>query len=369
LVKRKPYRFIISGGGTGGHIYPAIAIANTLRDRYPDAQILFVGAKGKMEMQKVPESGYRIIGLWISGIQRRVTLDNLFFPVKVLVSFFAARTIIKRFQPNVVIGVGGYASGPMVMAAHALKVPVLLQEQNSYAGLTNRKLGKRAATICVAYPDMEAYFEKSKIVITGNPVRKSILEIAGRKEEAMKYFGLDMSKKTLLVIGGSLGARTLNESIVKALPDFIAKDIQVIWQVGRLYYDEMLGRSRGKTGDHIRVMEFIKNMDLAYAAADVVVSRAGALSISEICLAGKPCVLVPSPNVADDHQTKNASALVKRNAALLIPDNKAIEYLAIDAIALLEDPVKQKKLSENIRQLGQPMASEVIVDEIMKLIK
>jgi UDP-N-acetylglucosamine--N-acetylmuramyl-(pentapeptide) pyrophosphoryl-undecaprenol N-acetylglucosamine transferase len=350
-------------------VYPAIAIANTLRERHPDAQILFVGAKGKMEMQKVPEAGYRILGLWISGIQRRVTLDNLFFPAKVVVSFFAARSIVKRFQPDVVIGVGGYASGPIVMAAHALKVPVLLQEQNSYAGLTNRKLGKRAAKICVAYPDMEAYFEKKKIVLTGNPVRKSIVESAGRRTEAMKYFSLDENRKTLLVIGGSLGARTLNESIVKSLSRFVEKDIQVIWQVGRLYYDEMMGRAKGKAESHVRLMEFIKNMDLAYAAADVVVSRAGALSISEICLAGKPCILVPSPNVADDHQTKNASALVKRNAAMLVPDKKAIEFLAEDAIALVEDTARQKKLSENIRQMALPAATDQIVDEIFKLIK
>lgn len=369
MKTERPYRFIISGGGTGGHIYPAIAIANEIKSRFGDAQILFVGAKGKMEMKKVPESGYRIIGLWISGFQRRISIDNLYFPFKVMFSYVAANRIIKRFKPDAVIGVGGYASGPIMLAATGKKVPSMIQEQNSYAGLTNKRLGKKVQKICVAYEHMERYFPKEKIVITGNPVRKDILNVGAKREQAIKHFNLDPGKKTLLILGGSLGARTINTSIIKHLQEVIDADVQLLWQTGKFYYEEMVSKAKNLNLDHVRILEFIREMDLAYAAADVVVSRAGALSISELCLVGKPVIFVPSPNVAEDHQTKNAKALIDKHAAVLVKDVVAEQKLVSEALALLKDEKRKAELAENIKQLAKPNATEDIVNELMTIIK
>lgn len=369
MKTEKPYRFIISGGGTGGHIYPAIAIANEIKSRYSDAQILFVGAKGKMEMKKVPEAGYKIIGLWISGFQRRVSIDNLYFPFKVLFSYVAANKIIKRFKPHAVIGVGGYASGPIMLAARSKRVPSMIQEQNSYAGLTNKRLGKKVEKICVAYENMERYFPKNKIVITGNPVRKDILNVGEKREQALKHFSLKPDKKTILVLGGSLGARTINNSIIKHLQQIIDADVQLIWQTGKFYYEEMVSKARNLNLDNIRILEFIREMDLAYAAADVVISRAGALSISELCLVGKPVIFVPSPNVAEDHQTKNARALIDKHAAALVKNVVAEEKLVNEVLALIKDEEKQAELSKNIKQLAKPNATEDIVNELMSILK
>lgn len=366
---RKTYRLIISGGGTGGHVYPAIAIANHFRERFPDAEILFVGALGKMEMQKVPLAGYEIIGLRISGIQRELTIDNLSFPFKLIVSLLKARNIVKKFKPDVVIGVGGYASGALLYAATSLRIPALIQEQNSYAGLTNKWLKNRAKTICVAYAGMEKYFPKEKIVITGNPVRKDIILVDEKLERAKRFFRLDNKKKTILILGGSLGARTINESVLTHIETLIASDIQVIWQTGKLYYEGIIDRLEGVERENLRVMEFITEMDLAYAAADVVVSRAGALSISEICLVGKPAIFVPSPNVAEDHQTKNAIALVENQAALMIADKDSKEQLIPAALNLIQNEPRQQVLKENIRKLAKPDAASKIVDEIIKLIE
>lgn len=368
MKPEKPYRFIISGGGTGGHIYPALAIANKIKERYADAQILFVGAKGKMEMKKVPEAGYKIIGLWISGFQRRVTIDNLYFPFKVLFSYIAANNIIKRFKPHAVVGVGGYASGPIMLAATRSRIPSLIQEQNSYAGLTNRRLGKRVNKVCVAYEHMERYFPKDKIVLTGNPVRKDILNITEKRDRALIHFNLSRDKRTILVLGGSLGARTINNSISGDLEKIIDAGVQLIWQTGRFYYDEMVARAKNKDLANIRILEFIKEMDLAYAAADVVISRAGALSISELCLVGKPVVFVPSPNVAEDHQTKNARALLEKHAAVLIKDQVAERKLIDEALSLLQDEEKQKELSKNIKSLARPNAADDIVNQLIEIL-
>ena len=363
-----PYRIIISGGGTGGHIYPAIAIADALRQLKPDTEILFVGAENRMEMQKVPEAGYPIEGLRISGIQRKLTLENLSFPIKLWKSIRKAGTIVDGFKPHAVVGVGGYASGPLVFAATRKGVPGLLQEQNSYAGLTNKWLAKRVEKICVAYPGMEQYFPGQKLVFSGNPVRKDILNLEEKKAEALKFFGFSPDKKVLLIIGGSLGARTLNEGIKKELNKIQEAGVQLIWQTGKFYYDKLVEELGEKPGEGIRMQPFIKEMQLAYAAADVVVSRAGALSISELCLAAKPAVLVPSPNVAEDHQTKNAMTLVREDAAVLVKDLEAPVRLVPEALALLEDTEKQKKLGRNIQKLARPDAARQIAEEILKLI-
>lgn len=369
MTVKKPYRFIISGGGTGGHIYPALAIANEIKSRYGDAQILFVGAKGKMEMTKVPEAGYRIIGLWISGFQRRISIDNLYFPFKVLFSFIAARKIIKRFKPHAVVGVGGYASGPIMLAARRLKVPAMIQEQNSYAGLTNKRLGRKVQKICVAYENMERYFPKKKIVLTGNPVRTDILNMAQKRDQALEHFRLANDRKTILVLGGSLGARTINNSIIHGLEKIIKEGVQLIWQTGRFYHDEMQAKAKSYDLTHIRILEFIKEMDFAYAAADLVISRAGALSISELCLVGKPVIFVPSPNVAEDHQTKNAKALIEKKAAVLVKDQVADQKLVDEALSLLKQERLQKELSKNIKQLARPNATKDIVDQLMNILK
>ncbi|HTH55905.1 MAG TPA: undecaprenyldiphospho-muramoylpentapeptide beta-N-acetylglucosaminyltransferase [Cyclobacteriaceae bacterium] len=368
MNSNQPYRLIISGGGTGGHIFPAISIANKFKERYPAAEILFVGAQGRMEMTRVPEAGYKIVGLWISGLQRKLTLSNLLFPFKLVSSYFKAGKIIKAFKPNAVIGTGGYASGPVMLAATRNKIPALIQEQNSYAGLTNKQLASKAQRICVAYPEMEKYFPKEKIVFTGNPVRQNILDIDNKRDQAIMQFGLQPNTRTLLILGGSLGSRTLNESIVAKIDAIIESQMQVIWQTGKIYFEEIRERLKEKDIRRIGVYGFIQHMDLAYAAADVVISRSGALAISELCLVKKPCILVPSPNVAEDHQTKNALALVKEDAALLIKDSDAVENLVDESLKLIFDVQQCKNLSENIGKLAKPNATEDIVNEIEKLI-
>ena len=359
---------IISGGGTGGHVYPAIAIANNFKERYPDAEILFVGASGKMEMVRVPEAGYKIIGLWISGIQRKLTFANLAFPFKLMSSLFKARRIVRKFNPHVVIGTGGYASGPIMLASTRYGIPSLIQEQNSYAGLTNKQLGQKVQKVCVAYPGMELYFPKDKVILTGNPVRKDIIGLEAKRSEALTHFAFSSQEKTLLVIGGSLGARTINESILAGMDKLIDAKVQVIWQTGKMYFESVKAQVESKDLRRIRIFDFLKQMDLAYAASDVVISRAGALSISELCLAKRPAILVPSPNVAEDHQTKNATALVNEGAAILIRDNEAKEKLVDEAMKILYDESQCDKLKENIGRLGKPDAAHEIVNEIEKLI-
>ena len=361
----EPLRIIISGGGTGGHIFPAVAIANEIRFRYPNADILFVGANGRMEMTRVPEAGYRIVGLDITGLQRRLTPQNLLFPVRVFRSVRKAGKLLEEFRPDVVVGVGGYASAPVLLAATSRAIPALIQEQNSYAGLVNKLLAKRVNKICVAYDGMEKFFPAGKLVLTGNPVRAEIAH--GDRTEAQQFFGLDPSKKTLLVVGGSLGARTLNLTTAAALPRLREAGVQLLWQTGKLYFPEAQQQAAPAAGLH--ALEFIQRMDLAYAAADVVVSRAGALSVSELCLTGKASILVPSPNVAEDHQTKNALALVGKGAAVLITDEHAPERLYDEALRLLSDPARQQQLSARVRELARPDATAAIVDELLGLVK
>lgn len=360
-----PYRIIISGGGTGGHIFPAVAIANELRRRQSEAEILFVGANGRMEMTRVPEAGYDIVGLDISGLQRRLTPQNLLFPLRVFRSVRKAGKIIEDFRPEAVVGVGGYASAPILLAAVSRGIPALIQEQNSYAGLVNKLLSRRVNRICVAYDGMEKFFPSNKLVVTGNPVRTEIA--AGSRAEALAFFGLSPNKKTLLVIGGSLGARTLNEATAAALLRLQAAGVQLLWQTGKLYYPTAQQQAAPFAAAGIQALEFVQRMDLAYAAADVVVSRAGALSVSELCLTGKPCLLVPSPNVAEDHQTKNALALVRRQAALLVTDAEAPARLYDEALSLLADEPRQRQLSANVLELARPDATAAIVDELLTI--
>lgn len=359
-------KFILSGGGTGGHIYPAIAIANELKSRFPDSEILFVGASDKMEMQKVPQAGYKIIGLWIAGIQRRLTLDNAMFPVKLLSSLVKSRSIIKEFKPDVVIGTGGFASGPLLKAAGILGVPTVIQEQNSFPGITNKWLAKNASKICVAYDNLERFFPKEKIVFTGNPVRSDIIDVAKNKEDAIKRFELDPAKKTLLVLGGSLGSRRINQLIAKELSWLLAQGVQVIWQCGKFYFEEY--RHYGDKED-VKVLSFIDRMDLVYAAADVVISRSGASSVSELCIVGKPVIFIPSPNVAEDHQTKNAMAIVDKEGALLLKEAQLDTQFQPVFSDLIANEEKQYKLGENIKKLAKTNATKDIVDEIVKLIK
>lgn len=359
---------IISGGGTGGHIFPAIAIANEFRERYPQSEILFVGAKGRMEMTRVPEAGYRIIGLWISGLQRRITLSNLMFPIKVIASYFRAVSILKAFRPDVVVGTGGYASGPVLIAATRRGIPSLIQEQNSFAGLTNKQVAGKVGKVCVAYEGMEKYFPADKVVLTGNPVRKDLLRIEEKRSRGLYHFGFDDDNKTLLIIGGSLGARTINESILAGIEKLIDAKIQVIWQTGKGYYTTYKEKLSSHDLARVRLHDFLKEMDLAYAAADVVVSRSGALAVSELCIARKPCILVPSPNVAEDHQTKNARALADKGAAVLVGDNEAMNSLVDEALKLIFDEKRAERLSHNIASLARPEATRDIVNEIEKLI-
>lgn len=368
MKNKQPYRLIVSGGGTGGHIFPAIAIANAFRERHPDAHILFVGAKGRMEMTRVPEAGYEIIGLWISGIQRKLTLSNLLFPVKLLVSYLRAAVIVRRYKPHVVVGTGGFASGPMMIAATRSGVPALIQEQNSFAGLANKQVADKVNKVCVAYDGMEKYFPASKIVITGNPVRKDILNVSEKTQQGRAHFGFDQSIKTLLIIGGSLGARTINESILAGVDKLIDAGVQVVWQTGKVYYDVVQAQLGKYDKRKLRVFDFLREMDLAYAAADVVISRSGALAVSELCIAHKPCILVPSPNVAEDHQTKNAMSLVGKDAAVMVSDKDARTTLVDEALKLLFDENRAKKLSENIALLARPSATEDIVDVIEGLL-
>lgn len=359
-------KFIISGGGTGGHIYPAIAIADELKFRFPDCEILFVGAKDKMEMQKVPQAGYPIEGLWISGLQRKLTLQNLLFPVKVLDSILKAKKIIKKFKPDVVIGTGGFASGPLLKAASGMKIPTVIQEQNSYPGITNKWLSKEAKVICVAYENLERFFPKDKIVMTGNPVRQDLIFIDENKEDALTYFALDASKKTLLVLGGSLGARRINQLIEKELNFILEMNIQIIWQCGRLYFDEY---SHYNEVPNVKVVSFIDRMDLVYAAANFIISRAGASSVSELCLVGKPVIFIPSPNVAEDHQTKNAKAIADHKGAILLKESD-LEVQFLETFSkLITNEEKQEKLSKNIKKLARPNATQDIVQQIIKLIK
>jgi len=358
---------IISGGGTGGHIFPAIAIANALKKVNEENEILFVGANGRMEMEKVPAAGYKIEGLNISGIQRKMTLSNLLVPFKVIGSVMKAKKIIRKFHPDAAVGVGGYASAPLLYAATAMRIPSIIQEQNSYAGITNKILSKRVQKICVAYEGMEKYFPAEKIILTGNPVRQDILNTTDKKQEALQFFGLSFDKKIILVIGGSLGARTINESVAAGLNRLREKNIQLIWQTGKLFYPKAVELTKGLENSGIRSFDFIQRMDLAYSAADVVISRAGASSVSELCLVAKPAVLVPSPNVAEDHQAKNAMALVKKDAALLIKDAEAREKLINTAIQLSMDEQQQNQLKKNIASMALRNSAERIAEEIYRI--
>ena len=361
---KKP-RFIISGGGTGGHIYPAVAIANELKSRFPEAEFLFVGAKDKMEMQKVPQAGYAIKGLWISGIQRKLTLDNAMFPFKLLSSMWNSFRIIKSFKPDVVIGTGGFASGAVLKVASMLHIPTVIQEQNSYPGITNKLLAKKANKICVAYENLERFFPKDKMILTGNPVRQDLINEAN-KSEAIAYFKLDANKKTLLVLGGSLGARRINQLIEKELDVLLSQNIQIIWQCGKLYLNDY---SKYNEKENVQVVAFIDRMDLVYAAADVVISRSGASSVSELCIVGKPTIFIPSPNVAEDHQTKNAKAISDKNGAILIRESELDDQFETVFSDLISNESKQSELSQNIKKLAKPNATKDIVEEIIKLIK
>lgn len=361
----KKLKFILSGGGTGGHIYPAVAIANELKSRFPDAEFLFVGAKDKMEMQKVPQAGYKIEGLWIAGLQRKLSLQNAMFPFKLTNSLWKSRSIIKEFKPNVVIGTGGFASGPLLQMANMLNIPTVIQEQNSYPGITNKILSKKANKICVAYENLERFFPKGKMILTGNPVRQDLIDIEGKRAEAIQYFNLDSNKKTLLVLGGSLGARRVNQLIEKELDKFIAQDVQVIWQCGKLYFEDY----KKYNSNNVQVLAFIDRMDFVYAAADIVISRAGASSVSELCIVGKPVIFIPSPNVAEDHQTKNAQAVVDKKGALMLKESELDSQFSLVFEALLRDQGKQDQLSKYIKHLALPNATKQIVDEIVKLIK
>uniref|UniRef100_UPI004048357E undecaprenyldiphospho-muramoylpentapeptide beta-N-acetylglucosaminyltransferase n=1 Tax=Flavobacterium sp. TaxID=239 RepID=UPI004048357E len=361
----KKSRFIISGGGTGGHIYPAVAIANELISRFPESEFLFVGAIDKMEMQKVPQAGYEIKGLWISGIQRKLTLDNAMFPLKLASSMLNSFKIIKSFKPNVVIGTGGFASGAVLKAASMLNIPTVIQEQNSYPGITNKLLAKKAHKICVAYENLEQFFPKDKMILTGNPVRQDLINEAS-KSEAIAYFKLDANKKTLLVLGGSLGARRINQLIEKELDFLLSQNIQIIWQCGKLYLNDY---SKYNEKNNVQVVAFIDRMDLVYAAADIVISRSGASSVSELCIVGKPTIFIPSPNVAEDHQTKNAKAISDKSGAILIKESELENQFEAVFSDLISNESKQSELSQNIKKLALPNATKDIVEEIVKLIK
>ena len=358
-------RIVISGGGTGGHIYPAIAIANEIKERYPAAEFLFVGAKDRMEMEKVPSAGYQIKGLWISGIQRKITLDNLSFPFKLISSLWNSKKIIKKFKPDVVVGTGGFASGPVLFVAATKNIPTLIQEQNSYPGITNRILSKKANAICVAYDNLERFFPKEKMIKTGNPVRQNLLTVGEKRKAGIDFFKLDAAKKTVLVIGGSLGARAVNRLVAESISFFEEENMQVIWQTGKLYAEEYASFD---AVEGVQTHAFLADMDLDYAAADFIISRAGASSISELCIVGKPTVFIPSPNVSEDHQTKNALSLVEKDAALLVRESE-LELFQPKFKALVADEDLQVKLSENIQKLALPKATETIVDEVEKLIE
>ena len=361
-------KVIISGGGTGGHVFPAIAIAKAIKTIEPDADILFVGAKGKIEMEKVPKAGFPIKGLWISGFHRQLTLRNLLFPFKLISSLYKAWSIVRRFKPDVAVGVGGYASGPTLEVSTRLGIPALIQEQNSYAGVTNILLAKKVKKVCVAYDNMERFFG-DKVVLTGNPVREEITQVSGKKEQALEHFGLDNRKRTVLIIGGSLGARTVNNAMEDNFESIVNRqDVQYLWQCGKLYYEEFRAKQVSQL-PNVHLTKFIDRMDLAYAAADVVISRAGATSISELCLVGKPTILVPSPNVAEDHQTKNAMALVEKDAAILVRDAEASEKMITTAQKVLTNDEQSASLSDNIKKLGKRNAAEEIAKEVLSIVK
>jgi len=365
----KKLKIIVSGGGTGGHIFPAISIANEIREMIPDCEFLFVGAEGRMEMERVPAAGYNIVGLPVMGFPRKPGISLIKFFINLARSMRVARRVIKQFNPDVVVGVGGYASGPILRVATKLKFPSVIQEQNSYAGVTNRLLAKRVDKICVAYDKMEKYFPAAKIVHTGNPVRKNLIGVSNLRDEALAYFGLKGDKKIIVVVGGSLGARTLNESVMASLALIRESNVDVVWQTGKYYYPEMLKRLEGNQCQNLQVHEFLSRMDYAYTIADLVISRAGAGTISELCLVEKPVVLVPSPNVAEDHQTKNAMALVEKGAAVLIEDIQAKEKLFAVSLQLLSDNEKLKTMSENIAKLAKPNAASDIAKIVLELAK
>jgi len=362
---KQSINILISGGGTGGHIYPAIAIANELKLRYPNSKFLFVGAKDKMEMEKVPQAGYEIKGLWIAGIQRKITFTNVLFPFKLLSSLLKSRRIIKQFKPNIAIGTGGFASGPALLMASLNKIPTLIQEQNSYPGITNKLLAKKSHKICVAYDHLERFFPADKILKTGNPVRQDLLLIHTKRDASLSFFNLYKNKKTVLVLGGSLGARRVNELIESQLDFFNQQNLQVIWQCGKLYN---LAYQKYNDLAHVQVHPFINQMGMAYAASDFIISRAGASSVSELCIVGKPVLFIPSPNVAEDHQTKNAKSVVDHHAAIMIKESE-LDSFAVIFETLLKDQGKQQSLSENIKALALPSATSDIVNEIEKLLK
>ena len=360
---KQSINILLSGGGTGGHIFPAISIANELKRKYPSANFLFVGAKDRMEMEKVPQAGYDIEGLWITGIQRKLTIKNLSFPFKLMSSLWNARKIIKKFKPTVVIGTGGFASGPTLYAANLKGIKTLIQEQNSYPGITNKLLSKKADKICVAYDGLERFFPKDKIIKTGNPVRQDLLGLSNENKDALDFFGLNNEKKTLVVLGGSLGARAINNLIDKNIQFLVEKQVQVIWQTGKLYYEEF---KKYDELEGVQTHAFLNRMDLTYEAADVLISRAGASSISELCIVGKPVIFIPSPNVAEDHQTQNALSIVREDAALLLKESE-LEMFQTMFSELLNDEKLQLKLGKNIKELALPYATQDIVEEIEKL--
>lgn len=371
-VNSQPPKVIISGGGTGGHIFPAVSIANAIKELRPEAEILFVGAEGRMEMQRVPDAGYRIIGLPIAGFDRKHLWKNFAVLVKIARSQWKARSIIKDFKPDIAVGVGGYASGPLLKTASMMGIPTLLQEQNSYAGVTNKLLAKKAKKICVAYEGMEKFFPADKIILTGNPVRQNLLVNKYTKAEALQDFGFNTNKKTILILGGSLGARTINQTLMDAIETIQANpDIQFIWQTGKIYIDEVRNKVYGEEDrkiENLFITDFIKSMDKAYASADLVISRAGAGSISEFCLLEKPVILVPSPNVAEDHQTKNALALSTKDAAIYVKDGEAHDKLIPMALETVRDDDKLASLKENIAKLALPDSAKIIANEVLKLI-
>jgi UDP-N-acetylglucosamine--N-acetylmuramyl-(pentapeptide) pyrophosphoryl-undecaprenol N-acetylglucosamine transferase len=361
-------RVILSGGGTGGHIFPAVSIANQIKKQVPDADILFVGALGKMEMEKVPAAGYKIIGLPISGLQRKLTLSNLSFPFKVISSLLKAKKILNDFKPHVVIGTGGYASGPMLRAAASKGIPTLIQEQNAYPGITNKLLAKKVSTICTGCDGMEKFFPKEKIVYTGNPVRQDISGVEAKRNAGLEFFGLDPNKKVLLVVGGSLGAKGINEALGIDLQLLADNDIQLLWQTGKVYIETAKQQTASFLSKNIKALDFITKMDLAYSVADCVVSRAGAGAVAEICIIGKPSILVPLLTAAEDHQTKNAMALVNKNAAILVRDDESKGKLVQEAVALIKNRDRQRELSVNISKLAMPNAAEKITEEVFKLV-
>ena len=365
---KKRHRIIISGGGTGGHIFPAIAIANALTERDPTVKVLFVGAEGRMEMEKVPASGYKILGLPVRGFNRKNPFKNIVVIYRLIRSLFIARIIIRRFRPDAVVGVGGYAGGPVLWAASRKRIPVVVLELNSYAGVTNKLLARKAEKICVAYDGMERFFPKEKIVVTGNPVRQELNDCHLQHEQSLVFFDLDKAKQTILVVGGSQGARTINQSVEAYLDKFPA-NLQLIWQTGKNFHERAKQQVQNRKMSNVKVFDFVQRMDLAYAAADLVVSRAGAGTISELSITAKPCILVPSPNVAEDHQTKNAMALVQKNAAIMIRDNEAVEKLMPEAIATVQNYEVLEPLADNIKKMAKFHAADTIAEVVMQLIE